>query len=90
MQLPDINLWLALAFEVHVHHRQASAWFGSLPSAGAAFCRFTQQGFLRLATNPSVFQDEAVTLADVIKGVNFIFNKPGGPWDAAPSGACCL
>lgn len=64
MQLPVINLWLALAFEVHVHHKQASAWFGALPPTAAAFCRFTQQGFLRLATNPSVFQDEAVTLAE--------------------------
>ena len=28
----------------------------------AAFCRFTQQGFLRLATNPSVFGKEAIDL----------------------------
>src|SRR5207253_10923825 len=26
------------------------------------FCRMTQQGFLRLATNPQAFGDEAVTL----------------------------
>ncbi len=62
MLLPDINVWLALAFEVHFHHSAAKAWFESIGSEGCAFCRLTQQGFLRLATNPSVFQDDAVTL----------------------------
>ena len=31
-----------------------------------------------------------VSLSDVIRAVNFIFNKPNGPWNALPSGACCL
>ena len=30
------------------------------------------------------------TLSDVIRAVNFIFSKPGGPWNALPSGVCCL
>jgi len=25
--LPDINVWLALAFEVHEHHKTARTWF---------------------------------------------------------------
>jgi len=62
MHLPDINVWLALAFEVHFHHRTAKAWFGGTEPDSCAFCRLTQQGFLRLATNPAVFKDEAVTM----------------------------
>ncbi|MCI0530672.1 MAG: VCBS repeat-containing protein [candidate division Zixibacteria bacterium] len=31
----------------------------------------------------------SVTLADIIMGVNFLFNKPGGPWDPLPVGPCC-
>ena len=62
--LPDVNLWLALAFESHVHHAAAKAWFDNLTSDGCAFCRMTQQGFLRLATNPKAFGEEAVTLAE--------------------------
>jgi hypothetical protein len=31
-----------------------------------------------------------VSLSDVIQAVNFIFNKPNGPWNALPSGVCCL
>ena len=62
MHLPDINVWLALAFEVHFHHGSAKAWFEGTGPDSCAFCRLTQQGFLRLATNPAVFKDEAVTM----------------------------
>ena len=62
MYLPDINLWLALTFEVHAHHKQAKAWFEEATSDSCAFCRLTQQGFLRLATNPAVFREEAITM----------------------------
>lgn len=63
--LPDVNPWLALAFESHIHHASAKAWFNSLaPDGACAFCRLTQQGFLRLATNPKAFGEEAVTLAE--------------------------
>jgi uncharacterized protein len=62
MHLPDINVWLALAFEVHLHHGAAKAWFEGTEPDSCAFCRLTQQGFLRLATNPAVFKDEAVTM----------------------------
>jgi uncharacterized protein len=65
MFLPDVNLWLALAFESHVHHSAAKAWFDGLSDGDACgFYRMTQQGFLRLATNPRAFAEEAVTLAE--------------------------
>ena len=63
MYLPDINFWLALSFEAHVHHQTALAWFQAQEIAPIAFCRFTQQGFFRLATNPIVFGDEAMTMS---------------------------
>ena len=62
MHLPDVNFWLALTFEVHAHHRIAKAWFEKAEPDSCAFCRLTQQGFLRLATNPVVFKDETVTM----------------------------
>lgn len=65
MFLPDINFWLALTFESHFHHAAAKTWFDALPEAEVGvFCRLTQQGFLRLATNRKAFGDEAVTLID--------------------------
>ena len=63
MFLADVNVWLALAFQSHVHHSSAKAWFEALPSGESVrFCRMTQQGFLRLATNPKAFGNEAVPL----------------------------
>ena len=64
MFLPDVNLWLALAFERHVHHATAKSWFDNVPDRASSFCRLTQQGFLRLATNRKAFGEESVSLAD--------------------------
>lgn len=43
------------------------AWFDGVADGTASFCRYTQQGFLRLANNPSVFP-EAIT-ADAAWGL---------------------
>jgi uncharacterized protein len=53
MYLPDINVWLALNFSQHIHHKPARSWFSALlEDRRCYFCRFTQLGFLRLSTNP--------------------------------------
>jgi toxin-antitoxin system PIN domain toxin len=62
MHLPDINLWLALSFESHGHHVAARRWFDAREAESCAFCRLTQMGFLRLATNPKAFGPEAVQM----------------------------
>src|SRR5271157_3342207 len=64
MFLADINLWLALAFRSHIHHESGKNWFEGLSNDSCAFCRLTQQGFLRLATNPKAFGAEAVSMSD--------------------------
>jgi uncharacterized protein len=65
MLLPDINVWLALAFDSHAHHPKAKAWFDGLANDSVCiFCRLTQIGFLRLASNPSVFGKHALKLPD--------------------------
>ena len=48
MHLLDINVWLALAFEVHAHHRRAKKWFQGAGPDSCAFCWLTQQGFLKI------------------------------------------
>lgn len=59
---PDINVWVALTYEGHVHHVTAVAWFATLSlDATVAFCRFTQLGLLRLLTTPAVMGDEVMT-----------------------------
>jgi toxin-antitoxin system PIN domain toxin len=54
---PDINLWLALAYQGHQHHPIAATWFNELAGT-AGFCRITQIGFLRLLTHPLIMGDE--------------------------------
>ncbi len=59
---PDINVWVALTYEGHVHHAIAAAWFGTLSSeATLTFCRLTQLGLLRLLTAKAVMGDEVMT-----------------------------
>jgi uncharacterized protein len=46
---PDINVWVALTYDRHVHHVTARGWFEGLePTARLFFCRLTQLGLLRL------------------------------------------
>jgi len=59
--LLDVNVWLALASERHIHHHIAKVWFDQLGLAEAAFCRITQISFLRLITNVHVMGGEAVS-----------------------------
>jgi toxin-antitoxin system PIN domain toxin len=51
---PDVNVWLALTHNRHVHHALAADWFQSLSDEPIFFCRFTQLGLLRLLTNQQV------------------------------------
>ena len=54
INLPDVNIWIALAAEGHIHHVPARDWFAAQPVASVAFCRITQMGLLRLLTNSNV------------------------------------
>ena len=46
---PDINVWVALTYERHVHHLLAHDWLADASDdVRLLFCRFTQLGLLRL------------------------------------------
>ena len=49
--LPDVNVWIALAADKHIHHSVARSWFTKVQDEKLAFCRITQLAFLRLLTN---------------------------------------
>ena len=52
---PDINVWVALTYDRHVHHPAARQWFDHLPPmARLFFCRLTQLGLLRLLSSAAV------------------------------------
>lgn len=58
---PDINVWLALSYERHVHYASARGWFEGLDDhSRVCFCRFTQLGLLRLLTTGAVMGEDSV------------------------------
>jgi toxin-antitoxin system PIN domain toxin len=66
---PDINVWIALTIDRHVHHNRATKWFESIGGSGRLFfCRFTQMGLLRLLTLEAVMgQEEVMAQAEAWK-----------------------
>jgi uncharacterized protein len=65
--LVDLNVWLALVYDGHVHHPAAISWFEQADRERSAFCRITQLGLLRLLTNPSVMDRFALNQRDAWK-----------------------
>jgi uncharacterized protein len=76
MYLPDINVWLALAFTDHQHHAAALQWFENRARGDCAFCRLTQQGFLRLATTPQATAGTPLTLIEAWRTYDLLFHDP--------------
>ena len=64
-RLPDVNVWIAIAADRHVHHDFARQWFDSAV-APVCFCRVTQMAFLRLLTNPKVMGEDSLSPAGAI------------------------
>jgi toxin-antitoxin system PIN domain toxin len=56
--LLDVNVLVALAWPNHVHHNLARRWFARNHSNGWATCSTTENGFVRISSNPGVV-DEA-------------------------------
>jgi uncharacterized protein len=73
---PDINVWIALAYEGHDHHRVAATWFAGLNEEIAYFCRLTQLGFLRLLTHPSVMRSEVRSQAEAWRAYDLLQSDP--------------
>ena len=58
--LPDVNVWVALTSDRHVHHVVAKEWFQNLGSEQVAFCRITELSLLRLLTNHHVMGEDVL------------------------------
>jgi toxin-antitoxin system PIN domain toxin len=78
--LPDLNVWLALAVEEHPHHAVAARYWteaqsrpsspqalsGAAPAARLWFCRTTMLGLVRLLCQPKVVGKGALALSDAL------------------------
>jgi toxin-antitoxin system PIN domain toxin len=62
--LLDVNVLLALLDRAHVHHARARAWFSGRAPLGWASCPITENGFIRIISQPKYPQP--ITIADAI------------------------
>ncbi len=53
IQLPDVNVLLALNDLTHPHHEAAIAWFADASTYGWATCPLTENGFVRIMATPA-------------------------------------
>lgn len=61
---PDVNVWIALTYQRHIHYTIARTWLDSVPDdLELGFCRLTQLGFLRLLTTPAVMGNRVMSQA---------------------------
>ena len=51
--LLDVNVLIALLDAAHLHHRRASDWLSDNVAAGWASCAITQNGCVRILSQPS-------------------------------------
>ena len=52
--LPDVNVLVALAWSIHVHHDLVHAWLAGHGEKPWATCPLTQSGFVRVSSNRHV------------------------------------
>lgn len=60
--LPDVNVWLALAVQDHVHHRAATEYWQASPQSRRYFCRGSASSLVRLLTHPHLMADKPLSL----------------------------
>ncbi|MCC7376590.1 MAG: PIN domain-containing protein [Verrucomicrobiales bacterium] len=84
--LPDTNVWVALATDRHRHHQVAVEWFDSLAdNASARFCRMTQNSFLRLMTVVEFQKEDTLSNVEAMEVHDRLRGDPRVGWsDESP------
>jgi uncharacterized protein len=71
--LLDVNVFLALVSENHIHYQLVTTWFNT-PGLRWAICPFTEAGFLRNATAPRSGQ---ITMSEATAVLARMTQEPG-------------
>lgn len=85
---PDINVWVALSYDRHVHHLATLQWFEAVaPTSRLFFCRLTQLGLLRLLSAPAVMgTDQAKSQQEAWKAYDLWLDDPRVEFLDEPAG----
>ena len=63
--LLDVNVLIALFDPGHLHHEAAHGWFASAEPRAWASCPLTENGFVRVLSNPG-YPGRRTTVADAV------------------------
>jgi toxin-antitoxin system PIN domain toxin len=72
--LLDVNVFVALLAENHIHHQLVTEWFNASPRLQWAICPFTEAGFLRNATAARPGQ---ITMSEATAVLARMAQRPG-------------
>ena len=73
LSFPDVNVWLALMLQHHLHRASALAWWEQMTGT-AAFLRLTQVSVLRLLTTAATMDGRPLTMADAWQAYDRLFD----------------
>ena len=75
--LPDLNVWLALASPTHQHHSSAVAYWEEQASQQVLFCTVTALGLVRLVMQSKLMGDAALTATEASALLDQLVQLPG-------------
>lgn len=73
--LLDVNVLVALFDPAHLHHEAAHAWFGQNRSQQWATCPLTENGLVRVLSNPS-YRGARTTIGDAAARLHQFCSEP--------------
>ena len=73
--LLDVNVLIALAWPNHQHHKETKEWFSRMVQIAWATCPITQNGFVRISSNPKIIES-AVTVLEALDFLNHLTKHP--------------
>ena len=77
VDLPDLNVWLALACPDHSHHRQALHYWEQQAAEQVLFCTVTALGLLRLVGQPKLMGAAVKTSGEASALLEAFCQQPG-------------
>jgi toxin-antitoxin system PIN domain toxin len=83
---PDVNVWLALLLEDHIHRPAARQWWKSDQSSVIGFLRLTQMSVLRLLTTAAAMNGRPLRMREAWVAYDRLFADDRVAFVAEPAG----
>ena len=75
--LPDLNVWLALAWPGHSHHQRAVQYWEQQAADQVLFCTVTALGLVRLVCQPKLMGTAVRTPGEASSLLDALCQQPG-------------